>query len=142
MFVQATQVHPLYGPPAYVHPVHPFDACDARGANNTAVVETLFQFVSADPLRQAAQVHPICIFQRLPESDVAGATQAVLTTAFPPFQCAICMIQEFVRVQETNILYHLVFIVQAPVTVNELYCMSLVRDMVVDTLTTPSLPSQ
>lgn len=52
------------------------------------------------------------------------------------------MIQEFVKVQETNILYHLVLIVQAPVTVSELYCISLVRDIVVETVTEPSLPSQ
>ena len=121
------------------HQLHQLLACEASGANNAATVETLNHPVFCT---QAAQVHPICIFQRVQESEVAGATQAVLTTAFPPFQCAICMIQEFVRVQETNILYPLVFIVQAPVIVNELYCISLVREIVVETVTDPSLPSQ
>ena len=105
-------------------------------------VVTDCQSVNALPLYQAHQFHQICIFQRLQESDVAGATQAVFATAFPPFQWTICIIQEFVRVQETNILYHLVFIVPAQVTVSELYCISLVRDIVVETVTDQSLPSQ
>ena len=137
IFVQATQVH--HWLPHNQPQVHQLLACEVSGANNDEGVPTLNHAVF---WTQAAQVHPICIFQRLQESNVAGATQAVFATAFPPFQCAICMIQEFVKVQETNILYHLVFIVQAPVTVNELYCISLVRDIVVETVIEPSLPSQ
>jgi len=137
VLVHHNQVHP--GLPHNQPQVHQLLACEASGANRDAEVATDAHQVFCT---QAHPVHHNCIFQRLQESKVVGATQATFTTAFPPFQCAICIIQEFVRVQETNILYHLVFIVPAPVTVSELYCMSLVRDIVVETVTEPSLPSQ
>lgn len=124
------------------HQVPQFAACDQSGAVIDVNHDHAHTSHTHKLVHQFPPFHPVLIFHNVPASVDTAAVQPVDQDQDQPFQCAICMIQEFVRVQETNILYPLVFIVQAPVTVSELYCVSLVRDIVVDTLTTPSLPSQ
>lgn len=124
------------------HHLPQFAACDQSGAvidvnHDHAHAVQVNQFV-----HQFQPFHPVLIFHNVPASVDTAAVQPVDQDQDQPFQCEICIVQSFVIAHVQYILYHFVFIVQVLVIVNELYNISLVKDIFVLTVTTPSRPSQ
>ena len=124
------------------HQVPQFAACDQSGAVIDVNHDHSHAIHAHKFVHQFPPFHPVLIFHNVPASVDTAAVQPVDQDQDQPFQCKICIVQEFVTVPVQYILYHLVFIVQPHVIVNELYNISLVNDIFVLTVTTPSRPSQ